>query len=704
MSKILKNNGNREARLALSFMALFFWQNAEPDFALNGEMATHDLELRIGVDQASPYQNWKEGYGAFGFTVDILTEAARSVGIQLRWINCPEGPAKALASGKVDLWPLLATDYGKRLGAYVPAPWLQNEYALVWIRPLDTPLGQEPDWSNQTVSVLNMPQNRASARQYFHRSIFDYTPNRTVAMQHMCLGESAAAFMEIRIMESLLLERPKGCEALSLGVRVLPEIVTPMSLVATQPYRAQADVLRAQIGQMFLNGRYRQLADKWFVFSNVEARSMAELLKQRERNRNVSIALGIMSIFLCLLLFAVRWASRARHLAEQANRAKSVFLANVSHEVRTPMNGVLGMCDLLLSTELTPLQREFAVTIEESAQLQLQILNDLLDSAKIEAGKVVLEAIPFSPQHLVEAISRVFQADVIKKGLRLTREFVRVPPYMIGDPLRVRQIVNNLISNAVKFTKVGGIHIKLEGPDGHGKRGLTITVSDTGIGIPAASRSKLFAKFAQVDESNTRRFGGTGLGLHICRGLAELMGGYITVESVEGAGSAFSVHLPLQSAATAQAEQHLAKKEIAFRSALPILVVEDSLVNQKVTAALLLRCGLTCRLANNGEEAVVMCQKEHFAAILMDCHMPTMDGFEAARRIRESGLLHLPILALTASTADTERELAIKAGMDEVLSKPIGRVALCDALSRWLPVETQDVRNVEANESTTEDT
>lgn len=503
--------------------------------------------------------------------------------------------------------------------------------------------------------------------------------------------------MEVRLLEPMLLERPPGCEGIPLGVRVIPGMSDPMSSVAQSAFRNEAEALREEIGLMFLDGRFGKLVDNWFVFSNIEAHSMVAVQQERERNKYVLVALTAMTVLIIGLSIAIGTARRAKRAAEHASRAKSTFLANVSHEIRTPMNGVLGMCELLSSTALTPQQKEYAETIGESARRQLQILNELLDSAKIEAGRLALEAIPFCPADLLKDIERAFRGDVVKKGLAFQIELVNAPAAVSGDPLRVHQIVSNLVGNAVKFTQKGGIHIKLEGAAGLLGNGLTITVSDTGVGISLESQARLFHKFVQGDESTTRRFGGTGLGLSICRDLAELMGGSIGVQSTEGQGTTFRVSLPLP---VAQPRHHAKRgsfQQVQLHSALPILVVEDNLVNQKVAGGMLRSFGLTFQIANSGLEGVALCASKSFAMVLMDCQMPGMDGFEATRQIRAKGL-RIPIVAVTASAGDTERRAAFQAGMNDFLPKPISREDLLATLRRWLPpVEASQNADIASN-------
>jgi PAS domain S-box-containing protein len=400
--------------------------------------------------------------------------------------------------------------------------------------------------------------------------------------------------------------------------------------------------------------------------------------------------------------------AEARDQAMAADKAKSQFLAVMSHEIRTPMNGILGMLDLLRDGSLSQRQQEFLDTAEQSSNMLLSIINDILDLSKIEAGKLELQAIDFDLRTHVEEVTALVASDAVNKAIEIA-SFVEpdVPEQVRGDPYRVRQILLNLMGNAVKFTQQGEVlaHVSAQSDD-HGLL-IHVKIRDTGIGIDPQVATRLFQPFTQADTTTTRRFGGTGLGLVISKRLVNLMGGEIGVASKPNQGSTFWFTLRLAEAGRPIQQHDRDLRGVSMtqptarspttrregpqpRFRAKLLVAEDNAVNQKVVLMMLRRYGIEAQVAANGKLAVEAVMREQdYDLLFMDVQMPVMGGNEATRRIRalerEMHRIPLPIIAMTASASDKDRDACIKAGMDDFIAKPIQKRQLETALARWLP-------------------
>jgi len=408
--------------------------------------------------------------------------------------------------------------------------------------------------------------------------------------------------------------------------------------------------------------------------SNQSVKLQAVLMQLNEKNEELNIA---------------------RQIADKANEDKSLFLANMSHEIRTPMNGIIGMTNLLMYTNQTEEQKEFSKLIKSSSEALLDIINDILDISKIESGKIELEYRPFNLSESVNLIIKTLEFKATEKNLALTATIEpAIPKYLIGDSLRIRQIIINLINNALKFTDKGGVTISLKLIAGDSKKvTLQCAVKDTGIGIKPESIHTIFEKFMQADSSTTRKYGGTGLGLSISKQLIEMMNGKIWVESEYGRGSCFIFNLELgipnlEEIKQIEEEENVTKKlsDITFNRKLKILIAEDNTTNQKYIRSLLQIHKLEPIIVNNGKEAVDSVSEQPFDCVLMDLHMPEMDGIDATLAIRKSTnekIKNIPIIALTAAAYKEDKEKMLNAGMNDYLSKPINEEALMRILKQF---------------------
>ncbi|MEO6452794.1 MAG: ATP-binding protein, partial [Ginsengibacter sp.] len=382
---------------------------------------------------------------------------------------------------------------------------------------------------------------------------------------------------------------------------------------------------------------------------------------------------------------------KAKLEADEARKTQEQFLANMSHEIRTPMNGIIGMTQLIAGTQLTGEQKEYVDTIRESGSNLLVIINDILDVTKIVAGKILIEEVDYIFKDVVKNSIKITQFRAESKGVSLTSEVDNnIHPVLIGDPVRLNQILTNLIGNAIKFTEKGEVKVKVKLlSEDDAKVKLEFAIEDTGIGIPEDKLESIFESFTQASSATTRKYGGTGLGLTITKQLIELQGGAISVTSKPGIGSTFSFFLEIKKGiakVVAPKEVENNKLSRAF-SDVKILLVEDNLINQKVASYTLTKQGALVEIANHGKEAIIMIEKNKYDIILMDIQMPEMDGFETTLYIRNNikeSINKTPIIAMTASALVSERTKCLASGMNDYISKPFQAKELYEKISLQL--------------------
>jgi signal transduction histidine kinase/ActR/RegA family two-component response regulator len=640
--------------------------------------------VRVGYDSNPPFLFQGPDGKPRGLSVELLSMAAERLKLRLDWVYAPEGLDRALGAHRVDIWPIGMNSSERAERFAVSDTWLSADLWAVWVvnqSGRTRPRGSQVLVTHAPLAFLDRIRERE-----FPGAQFRPSNNREANMAALCRGDIHVLILETRTLMRWSMVRAPECEGVQYGAEVLSDATFGLSIIGQKERAAEVRAIRQEMAELARRGQLRPAFSRWSVPFADEIRLVANL-QQIEQNRLfLLIGIGLLLALLGLGGFLAWRLRAARKEADRANRAKSEFLANMSHEIRTPLNGILGINDLMLATELTADQKEFARLIQTSGRALGTILNDILDLSKIEAGRLTIETVAFAWRPLLEETVQMFQPEALRKGLDLSTDLdVAAPDMVQSDPVRIRQIVSNFLGNAVKFTLQGSVKLSARVAAGS----LRFTVRDTGPGLAAERVARVFERFEQGDASTTRKHGGTGLGLAISREIAELLGGTIGVESEPGQGAEFWCEIPVGEVAEAQ-PAGLSGLAPAMASApslqgCRVLVAEDNVVNQRVVVHWLRRFGCVPALAADGQEALALMGRQEFDVVLLDCHMPVMDGYEALRHLRaDSRWRYLPVVAVTANAMAGERERCLALGFSAYLSKPVSSEDLRHTLAGCL--------------------